>query len=118
MGKVNLSVKEKIKQAMLEAGFTQRELAKKLGVTNPTVNSFINRKRNPTVTTLKRIAKATNKPLSYFFEVSTGDNVVVGKSHNVNSGINSNRALEFELLKKDVENLKWKMDFVLEKLKK
>ena len=60
----------KIKKAMKEAGLTQQKLADKLGITNPVVNAWINGKRNPTVNTIKRIAKATEKPFSFFLEES------------------------------------------------
>lgn len=61
---------DKIKKAMKEAGLTQQKLADKLGITNPVVNAWINGKRNPTVNTIKRIAKATEKPFSFFLEES------------------------------------------------
>lgn len=97
------STKERIKQAMKEAGLTQRSLAAKLGVTNPTVNSFINGNTNPTVTTLKKIAKATAKPLQYFFlensAFNTGNNSVI----TINQQGYENLKKEVELLRRELE---------------
>ncbi|MDR1245035.1 MAG: helix-turn-helix transcriptional regulator, partial [Endomicrobium sp.] len=114
---------QKIKEAVKETGLTQGKFAKKIGIGESMISQWLASSRNPSLTILKKIARATNKPLSYFLDdsqtnVTTGDNFVLGKSHNVTSGINSNGTLEFELLKKEVENLTLKMDFVLEKLKK
>lgn len=61
-------VGEKIRQAMREAGLTQRKLADKLGITNPVINVWVTGKRNPKPDTLRRIANATGKPYSYFMD--------------------------------------------------
>lgn len=65
MKKENI-VGEKIRQAMKEAGLTQRKLADKLGITNPVISVWITGKRNPKPDTLRRIASATGKPFSFF----------------------------------------------------
>jgi transcriptional regulator with XRE-family HTH domain len=118
-----MKVNKKIRLAMVEAGLTQKTLGAKLDITGAAVSRWITGVSIPTIPSLERIARATNKPLSYFLDdsqtnITTGDNFVLGKSHNVTSGINSNRTLEFELLKKDVENLKLKVDLILEQLKR
>lgn len=59
-------VGEKIRQAIKEAGLTQQKLADKLGITNPVVNVWVQGKRNPTTSSLKKIAEATGKPFSFF----------------------------------------------------
>lgn len=61
-------VGEKIRQAMREAGLTQRKLADKLGITNPVISVWVTGKRNPKPDTLRRIAQATGKPYSYFMD--------------------------------------------------
>lgn len=60
------NVGEKIRQAIKEAGLTQQKLADKLGITNPVVNVWVTGKRNPTASSLKKIAEATGKPYAYF----------------------------------------------------
>jgi transcriptional regulator with XRE-family HTH domain len=119
---VGIKTGKKIRLAMVEAGLTQKTLGEKLNVTGQAISRWITGLGEPTIPSLEKIAKATNKPISYFFDdsqtnISTGDNVVVGKSHNVTSGVNSNGTLEFELLKKDMENLKLKVDLILEQSK-
>lgn len=79
-----MKLSEKIKIAIKEAGYTQQTFADKLGITNPVVNVWCTGKRNPTTTTLKKIAKATNKPLSYFFADEKSANIV----NNSNGGDN------------------------------
>jgi transcriptional regulator with XRE-family HTH domain len=120
---------KKIKLAMLDANLNQTGLAKKMGITKNAVNSWFRGKRNPTSTTLNKMAKATNKPLSYFFEdydsdtiVNTGKNSVVGKNQSVvnREALNNIELMkkEVELMKKENENLKLKLDLILEKSKR
>ena len=73
--------KDKIKQAIKEAGLSQRKLASKMKITQPTLNGIINGESRPTTRTLEKIAKATGKDMSYFF-----DNGCVGQLSNHNSG--------------------------------
>ena len=47
-----------IKQARNQQGLTQKELGKKIGVGEPTVNKYESGKQNLTVETLKRVADA------------------------------------------------------------
>ena len=62
------TIGEKIRQAIKEAGLTQQKLADKIGTTNPVVNVWVTGKRNPTTSSLKKIAAATGKPYSFFVE--------------------------------------------------
>lgn len=98
-----MTTQDKIRQAIKEAGLTQKGLADLLGIKDPTVNTWVTGKRNPTVTTIKKIAKATGKPLNYFFDNSNhifgSNNMVGGENNNINSP-------EFTILSKDVELLK------------
>lgn len=106
---------KKIKQAIKEAGLTQQKLADKLGITNPVVNTWTTGKRNPTANSLKRIARATKKDISYFFENSPiGNNNIVG-NHNV---LSPKDISEIILLRKDVEIIKKDIEILKLKLKK
>ena len=113
---------KKIKLAMVEKNLTQLELAKKLGVKQAAISKLVRGINNLTLKNLKKISKITNKPLSYFLEdpdsdtiVNTGDNSVVGKNQSV---VNKEPTNNIELLKKEIENLKLKIDLILEKSKK
>lgn len=98
-----VDVATKIKNAIREAGLTQRELAKMLGITQATVNSFTNGKHSPTAKTLKKIATATGKPMEYFFYNS--GNIAAGNVQGGQGNIMIN-STEMELLKKENELLK------------
>jgi transcriptional regulator with XRE-family HTH domain len=101
-------IKEKIKQAIKEAGLTQSELGKKLNITHPLVNNWITGRRNPSLKSLKKIAKATNKPLNYFFDnsgnIQAGNYIYGGKTE-----FNNNQ-YAFELLQKENELLKRELE--------
>lgn len=113
-------IRSKIKAAMQGAGFTQQGLADELGIKHPTVNSWVTGKRNPTVTTLKKIAQATGKPLSFFFDSS-----ITSNSHNI-AGHDNNIAISSDveslkkdmlLVKKEIEILKLKLEISCKKTK-
>jgi transcriptional regulator with XRE-family HTH domain len=111
----------KIKQAVKEAGFSShREFAKKVGIGETMISQWTSGDRNPSVTTLKKIANATGKPLSYFFDNATGVN---GNNNIVNTGTNQTviNSSDIELLKKDVDLQKKEMEILklqMELLKK
>jgi transcriptional regulator with XRE-family HTH domain len=129
----------KIKNAVKVAGFSShREFAKKVGIGETMISKWTSGDRNPSVTTLKKIAKATGKPLSYFFD-NLGDisnnNDNKGIIGHLNSGnvLNSekeeatNKKLEdiqnnindkFKVLELKLNSQDLKLDLILEKLKK
>jgi transcriptional regulator with XRE-family HTH domain len=117
-----MKVSKKIRLAMVEAGLTQKTLGERLNVTGSVISRWITGTSNPVVSSLERIAKATNKPLSYFLNDAdtifnnTGNNYVAGKNQNVNSDTNLMNVIN---TKNDfiLEKLT-KLDFVLEKLTK
>lgn len=47
-----------LKAIRIENGLSQKQLADMVGITQPTYSNIENGKRNPTIKTLKRIAKA------------------------------------------------------------
>jgi transcriptional regulator with XRE-family HTH domain len=111
---------QKIKEVVKETGLTQGKFAKKIGIGESMISQWLAGSKNPSLATLRKIAKATGYPLSYFLRdydsdtiVNTGSNSIVGKNQNVNG----NETLEIDLLKKEIENLKLKMDLILEKSK-
>lgn len=115
-GKKDNKLAQKIERAMKEAGFTQRELAKVMGITNPTISTWTTGKRNPTVNTLKRIAQATGKPLNYFFENSpVGDgNQIINGNHNQMSSDKDYALIlaKIATLESKVENLELKYELL------
>lgn len=61
---------KKLKKIMYEKGFTQKDLAEKLGVSQAFISSWQVGKRNPKLSSIKKISEALNVPVDYFFESS------------------------------------------------
>jgi repressor LexA len=61
----------KIKKAMDEAGLNQTDLAERLNIQQSMVSHWLRGARNPSINSLKKIAKAVKKPLSYFIVEDT-----------------------------------------------
>jgi transcriptional regulator with XRE-family HTH domain len=114
---------EKIRNALLEAGLTQKQLADKLGVKQQLISNWINGFSNPKDLSLKKIAAATGKPLSYFIE---NNPLVINNAagnKNIRGGINQiiENPAEIELLKKDMDLQKKEIEILklqIELLKK
>lgn len=58
----------KIKEARTEANLSQLELSKALIVSEKSISSYEAGRTKPNIETLNKIAKKTNKPLTYFTE--------------------------------------------------
>jgi transcriptional regulator with XRE-family HTH domain len=61
-------MKDKIKQARIEAFLTQKQLAEKVGVLQKDISRYERGERKPKLDKLMLIAKATSKPLEYFLK--------------------------------------------------
>lgn len=93
---------KKLKLAMLESGFNQVSLAKKIGIKSNSVSQWLTGKNNPKLSTLEKVAKATGKPVNYFFDnspVGDGNNIVHGNHNNVEAKETATLEKEIELLK-------------------
>lgn len=60
-------VNEKLKQARIEKGLSQTELARLLGVSRQTINMIENGDYNPTIALCLKICKALDKTLDELF---------------------------------------------------
>lgn len=110
---------KKLKLAMLESGFNQVALAKKLGIKSASVSQWLTGKNSPAMATLKKVAKATGKPINYFFDNSTdvkGNNNVVGK--NIKVAADGDLQKDVKLLSVQVELLNAKIKLLEEEIKK
>lgn len=56
-----------IQQARKTAGLSQKELGKKLSVSDKTISAYESSRAIPPVTTLKKIAEITCQPITFFF---------------------------------------------------
>lgn len=62
-----MSIGDNIRKARKEAGFTQKELAKRLNVTPSTISQF-EHSDNVSHKTIERIARALDYPIGFFFQ--------------------------------------------------
>jgi transcriptional regulator with XRE-family HTH domain len=58
----------KLKKILNERGITQRELAKKAGITEAYVSQLLAYPKTPTIPVVNKIAQAIDIPVSYFLE--------------------------------------------------
>ncbi|MBQ3834056.1 MAG: helix-turn-helix transcriptional regulator [Elusimicrobia bacterium] len=66
MKQEKISLSKKIKQAMLDAELTQQKLARIIKTDQGLISAWQLGKRIPTIRSLEKIAKATNKPVDFF----------------------------------------------------
>jgi transcriptional regulator with XRE-family HTH domain len=59
-------IKDRLKEARLGAGFTQQELARRVGVQRASVSQWESGTTVPRTENLARVAKETRKPLAHF----------------------------------------------------
>lgn len=107
---------KKIKIAMIESGFNQVSLAKKMGKTHSAINKMLNGGSTITMENLEKIATLTKRPINYFFDNSTdvkGNQNIVGKNITVSPDV----AKDIKLLFAQVELLTAKMQILETKIK-
>ena len=69
-------LKDRIKQARLYRGMTQKEIAGKMGITPPSYNQYETGKRTPKIETLQRIADALDLHLLFIHNEPYFDKVI------------------------------------------
>ena len=109
-------VLKKIKVAMTEAGISQTELAKKLGLTQAAVSAWFHGKGTPGMETLTSLADALHKPINYFFAEVKGSNNAVGNGAQVTA--DGDLQKDVKLLSVQVELLNAKIKLLEEEIKK
>ena len=70
---VKKTIGEKIRDAVKKTGLTQQEFCKKVGIGESVISRWLKGDRNPSITSLKKIAEATNTPLNYFLNIEEID---------------------------------------------
>lgn len=107
-------LKKKIKLARIEANLTQTELAKKVKSSQQSVVSWEKGTFVPSSENIKKIAKATGKPINYFFENSGN---IADNNSNISVAERSSN-YEIALLQKEIELLKKELEIIKLKLEK
>lgn len=124
-----MEINEKIRKAMRDANITQKELGKKLGISQAAINKYLRKNSNPTAETIKKIADALGVPVAYFLDESISNSGVIMGNNNSNvsnvtapHGVSESEvremAGEITQIKKDIQILNLKMDLILERIKK
>lgn len=112
----NLS--EKIRQILKELDLTQDEFAKKIGTSRTMISKWVTGESNITLTSLKKIAEAANKPLQFFFDESTNQNNTNPPIPNLTPNKDSRDIwTEIDFLKKETELLKTQIENLTLKIK-
>ncbi|MDR3048555.1 MAG: helix-turn-helix domain-containing protein [Elusimicrobiota bacterium] len=102
----------RIKESIKEMGITQEEFAKSIGTSRTMISKWIRGDRNMSLTSLKKVAQASGKPIQFFFEIDKTDKDNGGdKKDNIQNDI-----FEIELIKKEIELLKTKYDTKIENI--
>ena len=70
---VKKTIGEKIRDAVKKTGLTQQEFCKRIGIGESVISRWLKGNRNPSITSLKKIADATNTPLNYFLGIEEID---------------------------------------------
>lgn len=70
MGQKNMFFANQLKKVMFEKKLTQKELAKKIGNTQSRVSGWLHGVRNPSLTSIKKLASALDVPINFFVENS------------------------------------------------
>lgn len=98
----NIFVGNRIKLAIKDGGFTQEEIATKIGVSKNTMSNYVTGKRSIEATLLAKIAHVCKKPINYFIE---SEDAKIIDQENVYYEINKLRN-ENEKLKKKISEIK------------
>jgi transcriptional regulator with XRE-family HTH domain len=109
-------VREAIRKAVKESGYTHTKFAKKIGVGATMVSQWVSGARNPSLKNLQKIAKVTGVPLNFFLENSgtlgnvSGSNNIIGKNQ-----VNNLEA--FEVAQKYIKKLEEEIEILKKKAK-
>jgi transcriptional regulator with XRE-family HTH domain len=76
-----MTVGDKIKQIRENLDYSQKELAKLIGVTQMALSKWERGERNPSRNNIKKLCEITNKPFKYFIEESDKDETTTIKLH-------------------------------------
>ena len=119
---------KKIKEAIKETGLTQQEFARKAGIGETMISRWAKNDSRISLSSLKKIAKAINKPLAYFLDSSSNSTEVNGDIKNsgnmisgeINGEVNQvlNDSPKLKILEKDMEILKLQMELLKKDNKK
>ncbi len=92
---------KKLKETISKEGITQKELAKKAGLSEAYVSQILSGKKTPTITVAKRIAEVLDLPVSYFLDNGLDIRVLLRRNR--------------ELSEEDIKAVEAFIDYLIEK---
>jgi transcriptional regulator with XRE-family HTH domain len=66
-------MKNRIREARMDAGFTQAELVRRLGIKRASISQWESGLTQPSTENLNQVAAATKKPITFFFVSDGGE---------------------------------------------
>jgi transcriptional regulator with XRE-family HTH domain len=94
----------RIKNARNDAHISQRKLGVSIGVSDKSISSYEKGRSIPPIKKLKKIAKATNKPLGYFTEEETINIDIISKLNVIEKELQEIRELIKNISKKKIDS--------------
>lgn len=89
------TIGEKIQEARIEAGLTQRELARRLGIKPPNISQYERGVKTPKFETILRIADALGVDWEIFYPTSASVAALAAKAQKRDAGASALAALRF-----------------------
>jgi transcriptional regulator with XRE-family HTH domain len=105
---------QKIKKLLQDLNLTQTEFGDKLGLTQKMISKWITGYRNPSLSSLKKISKATGVPLNFFLD-SSGNVSNVSGSNNIIGKNQVNNLEAFEVAQKYIKKLEEEIEILKKK---
>ena len=111
---------KKIRDLLYSKKITQTELSKRLGIHKQVVFNWLNGSRNPKMENLKKIATATNTPLSFFIDDSQKnfENSGIIGNNNSNNFNGDMKDIKLQLQDHEIRILKLENEMLRKELKK
>lgn len=99
---------EQLRKVMFERRLTQKDIAAILGINQSRISGWLTGVRNPSLTSIKKIASALDLPINFFVE-NSGGVVNTGISGDITVGGMDEKDIKILKLEKQVLELKLKL---------
>ncbi len=109
MKKENSFFGKQLKKILYEKNITQQELADKLGIKRPMISQWITSSRNPSLTSVRKIAEVLKTDINYFLqEKKSSEDEKINLKFIMNFIEENNKRInaEMSLMKKEIETIK------------
>lgn len=100
---------DQLRKVMFERKLTQQKLASLLGINQARISGWLHGTRNPSLTSIKKIASTLDLPINFFVENSGGVVNTGSVGGNVSVGGMDEKDIKILKLEKEVLELKLKL---------